>query len=174
MAEEKAPTESAPPAQPAAKPVLFIILAIFNMVVLLGVALMIYMGRKKDALVPTVDDVARGEMLEREKEKADPKFIGRLIPLEEFLVNLASSRGQKLLKIIMELEVSNDEVAQEIEKVKPKIRDMIIIILSGKKYAELSTPQGKEELREEIRHQVNLTLTRGQVNRVYFTELLFN
>lgn len=174
MAEEKAQDMSAAPAQPGNKPILFIILAVFNMAVVIGVGTMIYLGRQKEKAVPTVDDVARGEQELRDYEKANPEFIGRLIPLEEFLVNLAGSRGQKLLKINMELEVNNDEVPKEIEKLKPKIRDIIIMILSGKSYNQLASKEGKDSLREEIRHQVNLFLTKGQINRVYFTELLFN
>jgi flagellar FliL protein len=58
--------------------------------------------------------------------------------------------------------------------VKPKIRDIIIIVLSSKTYAEVSTKEGKDELREEIRDKVNLFLTKGQINRVYFTEFIYN
>jgi flagellar FliL protein len=174
VAEEKAQSEQAAPAQAANKPILFIILAVFNMAILLGVGAMIYMGKKKDAAIVNVDDVARGEKNLRDHEEANPEFIGQLIPLEEFLVNLAGSSGNKLVKINMELEVSNNEVQQEIDKLKPKIRDIIIMILSSKTYNNLSSKDGKDTLREEIRHQVNLFLTRGQIERVYFTELLFN
>ncbi|MCB0385939.1 MAG: flagellar basal body-associated FliL family protein, partial [Bdellovibrionales bacterium] len=33
---------------------------------------------------------------------------------------------------------------------------------------------GKEAMRDEIRDQVNLFLTRGKIKRVYFTEFIFN
>ena len=81
---------------------------------------------------------------------------------------------KKLAKINMELEVNNNEVQKEIEKLKPKIRDIIIIILSSKTYAQVSIKEGKDALREEIRDQVNLFLTKGQINRVYFTEFIYN
>ena len=74
----------------------------------------------------------------------------------------------------MELEVDGDEVQAEIEKLKPKIRDIIIITLSSKTYAQISTRDGKESMRDEIRDQVNLFLTRGKIKRVYFTEFIFN
>jgi flagellar FliL protein len=121
-----------------------------------------------------VDDVIQGEHVQQVHDAENPVFIGKLIPLETFLVNLAGSRGQKLVKINMELEVNNADVQMEIEKLKPKIRDIIIIIVSGKSYQQLSTKEGKDALREEIRDQVNLFLTKGQINRVYFTEFLYN
>lgn len=177
MAEQKAP-ESAPapvaPTPSGGKPILFIGLAVVNMLVVAAVGAMIYLNKKKEAAEPKIDHVIQGESEALAREKESPEFIGKLIPLETFLVNLAGSRGQKLAKINMELEVSNDEVQKEIEKLKPKIRDIIIITLSSKSYAEVSTKEGKDVLREEIRDQVNLFLTKGQINRVYFTEFIYN
>jgi flagellar FliL protein len=65
-------------------------------------------------------------------------------------------------------------VQEEIEKLKPKIRDIIIIIVSSKTYAQISAKEGKDQLRDEIRDQVNLFLTKGQIQKVYFTEFIFN
>ncbi len=177
MAEQKAP--AAAPAAPAAKasgekPMLFIILAVVNMLVVAGVGAMIYLNKQKEAKQPNIDGVIQGEHETQKHEEESPEFIGKLIPLETFLVNLAGSRGQKLAKINMELEVSNDEVQKEIDKLKPKIRDIIIILLSSKTYAQVSSKEGKDSLREEIRDQVNLFLTKGQINRVYFTEFIYN
>lgn len=175
MAEEKAQAlELEIKSTSGGKPILFIGLAIFNMLVVVGVGFMIYLGKQKEAAQPGIDDVIRGEAEAQKEEAANPQFIGRLIPLETFLVNLAGSRGQKLVKINMEIEVNNDEVQKEIEKLKPKIRDIIIIIVSGKSYQQLSTSEGKDNLRQEIRDQVNLFLTKGKINSVFFTEFLYN
>lgn len=178
MAEEKAEampevsSGSAPSS--GGKPILFIALALFNMLVVAGVGFMIYAGKQKEAKEPGVEDVVRGELETQAQEQSSPQFIGQLIPLETFLVNLAGSRGQKLVKINMELEVNNVDVQQEIDKLKPKIRDIIIIIVSGKSYQQLSTSDGKDNLRKEIRDQVNLFLTKGKINSVFFTEFLYN
>ena len=158
----------------AQKPTLFIILAIVNMVVVLGVGAMLYLGKQKEAKEPGIEDVIKGEKEAQEAEEKNEDFIGKLIPLETFLVNLSGSRGRKLAKVNMELEVSNDDVQIEIDKLKPKIRDIIIIILSSKTYAQVSSKEGKDSLRDEIRDQVNLFLTKGQIKRVYFTEFIYN
>ena len=174
-AAEKAPAAApASPAPAGQKPTLFIILAVVNMLVVAGVAIMLYLGQKKKAQEANIDDVIHGEHEEQAKEKLDKDFVGKLVPLETFLVNLAGSRGRKLAKVNMELEVSNGEVQEEIDKLKPKIRDIIIIIVSSKTYAQISTKEGKDQLRDEIRDQVNLFLTKGQIQKVYFTEFIFN
>lgn len=156
------------------KPVLLMALVVVNMLVIVGFGVMMYLGKKKEASEPHIDDVIKGESETQQHEKEKEDFIGKLIPLETFLVNLSGSRGRKLAKINMELEINNDEVQLEIDKLKPKIRDIIIIILSSKSYAQISTKEGKDVLRDEIRDQVNLFLTKGQIKRVYFTEFIYN
>lgn len=178
MAEEKAaPQETEGPASGGGgkqKPTLFIILAVVNMAVVLGVGAMLWMGQKHKAAQPGIEDVIQGESEHLVEDAHNEEFIGKLVPLETFLVNLSGSRGRKLAKINMELEVSSVVVQEEIEQLKPKIRDIIIIILSSKTYAQISTKEGKEQLREEIRDQVNLFLTKGQISKVYFTEFIFS
>jgi flagellar FliL protein len=166
-----APAASAPSGQ---KPTLFIILAVVNMLVVLGVGAMLFLGQKKKDAEPKIDDVIKGEVEAQVEEKKSQDFIGQLIPLETFLVNLSGSRGNRLMKINMELEVDNAEVSTEIDRIKPKIRDIIIIILSSKSYLQISSREGKDILRNEIRDQVNLFLTKGQIKRVYFTEFIAN
>lgn len=156
------------------KPTLFILLAIINMAVVIGVGVMLYLGQKKKEAQPGIDDVIQGEHDKKAEEEHSKEFIGKLVPLETFLVNVSGSRGRKLVKINMELEVTNAEVQEEVEKIKPKIRDYIIIIASSKTFAEISTKEGKDALREEIKNQINLFLTKGQITKVYFTEFILN
>jgi flagellar FliL protein len=177
VAEASAAQTPQPPPEsggPGQKPTLFIMLTIVNMAVVLGIGAMLYMGQKKKAAEPGIDHVIKGEAATQDKEAKNTEFIGKLIPMETFLVNLAQSRGRKLAKINMEFEVSSDEVQQEIEKLKPRIRDMVIMIVSDKSLQEVSSKEGKDALREEIRNQVNLFLTKGQIKNVYFTEFIFN
>jgi flagellar FliL protein len=173
-AAEQAATAAAASPPPGQKPTLFIILALVNMLVVLGVGAMLFLGQQKKNAEPKIDDVIKGEVETQEAEKKSQDFIGSLIPLETFLVNLSGSRGNRLMKINMELELDNAEVATEIDRIKPKIRDIIIIILSSKSYMQISSREGKDLLRNEIRDQVNLFLTKGQIKRVYFTEFIAN
>jgi flagellar FliL protein len=181
VAESNAAQAAPPPASPPSasggsggKPTLFILLAVVNMLAVIGVGAMLYLGQKKKEAEPNVDDVIKGEHEQIQKEEKSKDFIGKLVPLETFLVNVSGSRGRKLVKINMELEVNNAEVQEEVEKIKPKIRDYIIIIVSSKTFAEISTKEGKDTLRDEIRNQLNLFLTKGQINKVYFTEFILS
>ena len=134
VAEEKAAAAevSASPAGGAGqKPILLIALAVINMLVVAGVGFMLYQGKKKEAAEPKIEDVIKGEAEAQHHEKTEEKeIIGKVIPLETFIVNLAGSKGRKVAKVNMELEVQGDRVLEEIEKRKAQIRDIIIIILS--------------------------------------------
>ncbi len=182
------------------KPILLYALVVLNMAVVGGVGFMVYAGRKHDqqnatALEKAANGLAKdgehggtaehgeakgGEHGEAKSEhgaghsEEAQDYIGKTIPMETFLVNLSGNRGNKLLKVNMDLELEGGKIAEEIEKRKPQIRDIIIILLSSKTYAQLSSPEGKEFLRDEIRDTVNSFLTTGKIKRVLFTEFLFN
>ena len=121
-----------------------------------------------------IEQVIDGENKTQEDERTKTEEVGKVIPLETFIVNLAGSKGRKVLKVNMELEVKGLEVIQEIDNRKAQIRDFIIIILSSKSYDEVSTKEGKDALRNEIKDNVNSFLSKGKIMNVYFTELIYN
>jgi len=91
---------------------------------------------------------------------------------ESFMVNLADSRGANFAKVDVVFEVNDDFVKAEMQKLKPKIRDFITILLSSKTYEQIESSDGRDFLREEIRNKVNGYLPRGQIKDVYFTQFI--
>lgn len=177
MAEDKAaaPEGRAPSGGSGQKPILLIALAVINMVVVAGVGFMLYQGRKKDAAEPKIEQVIKGEAHAQGLEASEEKeVIGKVVPLEKFIVNLAGSKGRKVASVSMELEVHGDHVLEEIEKRKPQIRDIIIIILSSKTNDEVATREGKDGLRNEIKDTINSFLVQGKISNVFFTEFIYN
>jgi flagellar FliL protein len=184
VAEEKA----AAPAEKAAAPgpeagapgtskkqsLILMVLAVVNMLVIFGVGFMIYQGRKKDAAEPKIDQVIKGEAETQEKEKKEAAITGKVIPLDTFLVNFAGSKGRRVAKVNMEMEVEGEGVVSEIDQRKAQVRDIIIILLSGKTYDQVSNREGKDKLKEQIRDTVNAFLTKGKIKEVYFTEFIYN
>ncbi|MEK6628361.1 MAG: flagellar basal body-associated FliL family protein [Bdellovibrionota bacterium] len=179
MAEEKASTTEVTPA-PAnvsltSKPQFMIGMIVINMLVVAFVGFMIWKGRKIEEAKPGIESVIEGEVQTQVGEESKPsEEIGRVIPLETFIVNMAGSKGRKVLKVNMELEIKGQEVIQEIENRKAQIRDFIIIILSSKSFEEVSSKEGKDALRTEIKDNINSFLSKGKIINVYFTELIYN
>ncbi|MEK6774370.1 MAG: flagellar basal body-associated FliL family protein [Bdellovibrionota bacterium] len=183
MAEEKAAqaeasSASAPAAAAGGKPIWLIALVVINMLVVAGVGFMLYKGKQKEAQEPTIDHVIKGESETHAKESHEEKaFVGKVVPLETFIVNLANSKGRKVAKVNMEIELKDGDggnVADEIEKRKAQIRDIIIILLSSKTYEEVSSREGKDHLRNEIKDTINSFLTKGKITNVFFTEFIYN
>ncbi len=154
------------------KPIVLIALVVINMLVVVGVGFMVWKSRQTPA--STIDQVVEGEKKTDEHEKVTPEEIGKVIPLETFIANLAGTKGRKVIKVNMELEVKGTEIVAEIDNRKAQIRDFIIIILSSKTYDEVSTKEGKDALRNEIKDNINTFLSKGKISNVYFTEFIYN
>ena len=159
----------------ASKPILLILLAVVNMLAIGGVGFMMLQNKKKEASQPKLEDVIHGEHEAQVKEAAEEKsIIGKVFPLETFIVNLSGSKGRRVAKVNLEFELNNDQVQEEIDKRKAQVRDIIIILLSSKTYEEVAEREGKDQLREEIKDTINAFLTKGKIMNVYFTEFIYN
>ncbi|MCX7817087.1 MAG: flagellar basal body-associated FliL family protein [Syntrophales bacterium] len=106
------------------------------------------------------------------KKAAVQPVIGTVWPMEPFIVNLQDTNGDRYLKLVLQLEVSDPEGVKELNLLKPKLRDNILDLLSAKTYRELMDVTGKQRLKEEITLRINSFLTTTKVSRVYFTEFI--
>ena len=94
--------------------------------------------------------------------------------MEPFIVNLLDNEAERYLKVVMQLELSDQKTADEMKRLAPKLRDTILDLLSSKTYKEMIDPLGKQRLRDEIvmRMNMNLDESKGKVVKVYFTEFV--
>jgi flagellar protein FliL len=93
-------------------------------------------------------------------------------PLEPFIVNLIDNEGERYLKVVMQLELSDQAMLAEMKLLSPKLRDTILDLLSSKTYKEMIDPLGKQRLRDEIAMRMNMNVKTGKVLKVYFTEFV--
>jgi flagellar FliL protein len=92
--------------------------------------------------------------------------------LEPFLVNLADRETRRYLKLKVELAVDGEKNVKELEKSLPRIRDALILLLSSKTYLDLSTPEGKQQLKKEILARVTEVPAGHKVTDVFFTDFV--
>ena len=95
-----------------------------------------------------------------------------ILPLETFIANLADEGGSRYLKATFQIEFVGVAVPPEVTPRLPKIRDLLLTLLSSKTFDDVRTPEGKQQLREEIIARVNQVLERDAVKAVYFTEFI--
>ncbi len=105
-------------------------------------------------------------------EGSESRHIGKIIPLDSFVVNISDRERDRYLKLKTELELSMPELSDELDQRMPQIRDLIISLLGSKSFEEVRTIEGKNFLREEILLRINSLLVSGKVKRVFFTEFV--
>lgn len=97
--------------------------------------------------------------------------MGQIYPIPTLNVNLADPTGITYLAITLALEFDpkNADLYAEVEAKMPRINDMIITTLSSKAYEEISTSQGKINLKNEFLRRINAMLAKGRLYNVYIT-----
>ena len=110
-----------------------------------------------------------GARIERQSDL--PRSGGLVLPLPPITVNLSDPGGRRYLKLGMEVEV-NADVSAELKASSARIRDAVIMLLAGKSYGDISTPDGKVLLKAEIAARLNQILGAQRVVRVYLTDFV--
>ncbi len=105
------------------------------------------------------------------------------------IVNLADPGGYRFLRssIVLEflpaspdfytltgekLATAEEEFRAEIERHRPLIDNVITDVLTSKSFADIFTVEGKNQLREELREQLNYNLRNRYVQRVLLTDFV--
>jgi flagellar FliL protein len=106
------------------------------------------------------DDEEVGAEERPKKKKKDEKALAppAYLSLDPFVVNLTSEAGEQYLQAAMTLEFEEGKEADHAKIYMPKIRNQVMLLLSGKKPADLASKEGKEKLALEIRKEVNAVL----------------
>lgn len=129
---------------------------------------------------------AKGEKKEKKEKKGEKKAAhggggeagaegegGNLADLQEIIVTLAGDSARpRYLRIAVNLEMADPEFVPLVVGRRPQLRDAVIMTLSDKTPAMLSTPDGKKRLREEIFRRASEQLPEGALLNVYFSDLV--
>lgn len=173
------------------------ILTIVNLVATLAMIGVVVFTFQKEKTQPSVDDIvaedaghgeaAHGDAAHGEAKKDDghggghgvahggaaakDPNVGRMVTLEQFSINLATpgSAAPKYVRANISIEVPNDEVGGELNNKMPQVRNTIIDLINSKRPSDLSSVEGRDFLKEEIRNAINGFLITGKIKGVFFT-----
>ncbi len=106
-----------------------------------------------------------------ERQSELPRSSGLVLPLPPITVNLSDPAGRRYLKLGMEVEV-NADVSAELKSNSARIRDAIIMLLAGKSYGDIATPDGKILFKAEVAARLNQILGAQRVVRIYLTDFV--
>lgn len=173
---EAASAEAAAPKK--SKKLLIIILAALLLVLLLGGGAAAFLIMKKNAAEGGGEEEVAHETVKSSKKKVEKEALPVYVAMDAFTVNLAPEAGEQYVQLVLSVEVEDAHTGDKIKTFTPKIRNNVMLLLSGKKASELLTKEGKEKLAEEIRDQMNEILAPGAkkdeapVKEVLFTSFI--
>ncbi len=119
------------------------------------------------------DGSVQGNLQGQQLQRQAPIFV----KIDPFTVNLADDNfGSRLLYLGLSLKVGDKETQDILQEHMPQVRSRLLMLLSGKQAAELTSPDGKRRLGEEITAVISDPLTQPQppldIRDVLFTEFI--
>ncbi len=157
MAEAKK-TENKDEGQAPAKKskLMIIIIAVVALVAIGGGAAFFLMKGKAAEDAEDEDADHRPAKTEKAKKaKKDNAAPPAFVKLEAFTVRLQAEGQDAYLQAVPELRVLDAGIGDKIKLYTPEIRHKVTLILMGKKASEISTPQGVQQLANEMRVAIN-------------------
>lgn len=170
-----------------------------NMVVIIAVVVVLFLGQKKQAKEQSLDQLATesGEhgAPAAGGEHGAPAASGhggggehggggaapavnpnqaRFFNVGDFTANLAGPASTSYVKVTVNFEISHDADEEEMKQRKPQFRDKVISLLNSKKAVDLQNAEGRNYLKEEIKTVANTFVTKGKVEGVYFSAFVIN
>jgi flagellar FliL protein len=130
------------------------------------------------APAPEEDAAAAEEGGEPASEGDEEKGILKVkstLELDAFLVNLADRDSARFVKATFGLGLDAPDLGTELSEDPVALaatRDKIISILSTKTSEQILTPEGKQNLRAEIRDGVNSILHEGKIVEVFIMDFV--
>ncbi len=171
MADDQKENDVDTEAQPPKKSPVGLILILGIVVIVLGAGGFWGWNQfvNKDATGTETEKQATEGVSKRKKRE-----IGIVVPLESFIVNLLDKAGlgKRYLKITVELEVISEQDQLLLDSHKTRLRDTILLLLSGLSFDEVNTIEGKLDLKQALLSRINQIMGGGIVRRIYFTEFV--
>jgi len=97
--------------------------------------------------------------------------IGLIYEMKPFHLNLGNPLENRYVRLEVRFEYPNEEQKAELVARDSQIRDAVVSIVSRKTREHLLSPDGKDQLRLEIKNRVNQYLEK-KINNVYITDIL--
>lgn len=112
----------------------------------------------------------------KEEKHAEPPKAPVFLPLETFTVNLQPDPDEKFLQLEATVQVATPEVAEMLKVQMPAIRNRLLMLLTSKTAADVSTSDGKNQLSEEMLAELKKPFVKGEkpqeVSSVLFTSFV--
>jgi len=184
MADEDLDLEGTDEAPKSSKKMIIIIAAVVLLLIAAAVGGMYFGGffddtaETENATQTEGDGEAENTEEDAEEEESTKEYEEILYwPLEpNFVLNFEGKSKARFMQIGLEVATTSEKSYKAVKKHLPVIRNEVVLLLSGQKYEEMITPEGKEQLRAELLETVVKILKRHKakegIDNIYFTSFV--
>ena len=144
---------------------IFLIVAVL-LVVTLGLAGGFFMMWNKLSALNTPSYAAA------QNQQGQTAALGKLFPLDTFIVNLADQERSRYLRVTMDLELLAPADSEKLNQRLPQVRDRILMLLPSKRFADIASTEGKTALRDEMIGKLNGLFPGTVIKNIFFTEFV--
>ncbi len=171
MSEEKSPAADAAPRKSRNG----LIIAVVSVLVLGGGGAGAYMmlgGHDEETAA------AKDPAKDKKKPEAEVKAPATFVELDPpFVANFAPGSQARFLQVSVQLMTRDVELAKLLEHVDPILRNDLLLLFGNQRVAEVSTPEGKEALRNATLEAVRKVIAAeggkpAALEAVYFTSFV--
>ena len=174
--EKDKKAEDAPEKKPSApldksKIIFFGIIAaaiVFNIIV----AFVLIQATKPKNPTEKEAQVKADSLQQNEKSHTEIGEIGEPI---DAIVNVAGTDGERLLKVVVRLEFpggKGEEFVKEMKKISPRVKNLLIDIVSEMSLVELNEPAAKDKIRSSLLRKINNSMPKVEVVDVLLDQFI--
>ncbi len=92
--------------------------------------------------------------------------------VDNLTINLADTDRDRYLRVKITLELRSEDAKTKVSEKMVGIKDLLISTISGKKFSEIRTPQGKYELKMDLIYRINRLVGGKPVKKLYFSDFV--
>ncbi len=97
---------------------------------------------------------------------------GGVFDAGDYTTNLADPSGRRVIRVKVELSLSDQKALAELDKHKGDVRNAILMVLRSKQAEEVQGSQGQVNLGRDIQAKVAPLITPGKIDNVNFLEFV--
>lgn len=101
----------------------------------------------------------------------EAKTMGPTYQIGDFTVNLSGSGGYQYLQTNIVVEVSDEEVINELDSRSPQVQDAILTTLRSQSLEQIQEP-GANHIKQELTQNINGVIQQGEIKNVWFTQFV--
>ena len=145
--------------------------------ILLGIVMLVVMaaaayGLTKYVLLPSYNKFKLGTSSKKQVTASTDAPMGYVYTMKSISVNPLFSKGTRFVVAGLAVEYTNKDLEDELKERDPQIRDAMIRYYRRHTADQMLDITFQEKSRDELTSMINSLLTKGQIDSLYYTELI--